>query len=113
MSRTVADVKARVKSVLKDKVDPLRYPDADILNAINDSLLEVRRARPDLFLSKKFKVPVLAFDTDVLPVEDFAFNPLVYFTIGTLMLRDDEFIVDGRAMALINKATGQLLGAAA
>ena len=60
-----------------------------------------------------FKVPVLALDTDVLPVEDFAFNPVVYFTIGTMMLRDDEFIVDGRAMALINKATGQLLGAAA
>lgn len=113
MSRTVADVKARVKSVLKDKVDPLRYADIDIVNAINDSLLEVRRVRPDLFLAKKFKVAVVAADSDVLPLEDFAFNPVVYFTVGTLMLRDDEFVVDGRAMALINKATGQLLGAAA
>lgn len=110
MSRTVADVKARVKSVLKDKVDPIRYADTDIVDAINDALLEVRRIRPDLYLKKKFKVPVLSIDSDQLPVEDLAFNSVVYFVVGTMMLRDDEFAVDGRAMALIDRGTA-LLGA--
>ena len=110
MSRTVADVKKRVKSTLKDKVDPLRYPDADILDAINDALIEVRRIRPDLYLAKKFKVPLLVNDADPLPFEDFVFNSVVYFVIGTLMLRDDEFAVDTRALTLINKATAQLQG---
>jgi hypothetical protein len=113
MTRTVGDVKARAKSILKDKVDPVRYPEADLLNAVNDALLEVRRIRPDLYLSKSFKVAILINDTDVLPVEDFVFNSIVYWVVGTMMLRDDEFSVDGRAMNMINKATGQLLACAA
>lgn len=102
-----------MRAILKDQVEPLRYPDADILDAINDALTEVRRIRPDLFLKKKFKVTPLLFETDLLPVEDQFFNPVVYFCVGNMMLRDDEFVVDGRAMALINKATGQLLETAA
>ena len=113
MTRTVGDVKARVKSILKDKVDPIRYPDADLLNAINDALIEVRRVRPDLYLHKRFKVPLLADDLTALPVEDFCFNVIVYWVVGTMMLRDDEFAVDGRAMAMLNKATAQLLACAA
>lgn len=115
MSRTVADVKARVKSILKDKVDPLRYPEVDLLAAINDALIECRRARPDLFLTRSvpFSVPVLVNDTDKLPIEDQFFNSVVFFTAGYMMLRDDEFAVDGRAMAMINKATAQLLAGAA
>lgn len=113
MSRTVADVRKRVRGILKDTVAPLRYPDTDIIDAINDSLTEVRRVRPDLFLAKKFKVPVLAVDTDVLPLEDWCFNAVVYFCVGNMMLRDDEFAVDGRALTLINKATAQLLETAA
>lgn len=113
MARTVGDVKARVKSILKDKVDPIRYPEDDLLNAINDALLEVRRVRPDLYLHRKFKVPALTADEQVLPIEDFAFNALVYWVTGTMMLRDDEFAVDGRAMAMVNKATAQLLASAA
>lgn len=111
MARTVADVKLRVKSILKDKTDPLRYPEADILNAINDGLVEARRVRPDLFLkqSKKFNVPVLTLDTNVLPIEDQFFNAIVYFTVGYLMLRDDEFSVDGFAAAMLGMAKAQLV----
>jgi len=113
MSRSVADVIKRVRSVLKDKVEPLRYPDADIIDTINDALVEIRRVRPDLYLKKDFKVPTVAIDSDALPVEDFVFNSITYFVIGYLMLRDDEFAVDGRAMSMINKATSQLLACAA
>ncbi len=113
MTRTVANVKERVRSILKDRVDPKRYSDADILNAINDALLEVRRVRPDLYLKKNFIVKGLVLDTDVLPIEDTFFNSIVYFTAAYMMFRDDEFSVDSRASQLMNKATAQLIVVAA
>lgn len=113
MSRTVLDVKTRVRSILKDNVDPERYNDTDMLNAINDALLEVRRVRPDLYLKRaNFVVPVLVADGDKLPIEDTFFNSIVYFTAAYMMFRDDEFSVDSRASQLMAKATGQLLAVA-
>jgi bifunctional DNase/RNase len=113
MSRTVLDVSTRVRSILKDGVDPNRYSDADILNAINDALIEARRVRPDLFLKKNFIVPVLTADADKLPIEDTFFNSIVYFAAAYMMFRDDEFSVDSRASQLMSKATGQLIAVAA
>lgn len=111
MSRTVLQVKTRVKSILQDKVDPRRYPDEDIINALNDALVECRRMRPDLFVNNKkpFTVPQLVEDTNLIPIEDQFFNSVVFFTVGYLMLRDTETAVDGFAMGMLNRATNQLV----
>lgn len=112
MPRTYADVISRARSILKDQdATAYRYTDQELVDAANDAVLEVRRVRPDLFLSADFT------PTDVLlanvaatpiPIEDMYFQTLVYFTAGYQMLRDDEFSQDSRAVNLINKATSQL-----
>lgn len=81
------------------------------MDAVNDALLEVRRIRPDLFLSRAFDVPVVALadaDTTNLPVEDFIFQAVVYLVVGNQMLRDNEFSLDSRAVNLLNKGIAQL-----
>lgn len=105
--RTLGDVKARVSVLLQD-VAEVRYSDAELTNAVNDAVLEVRRIRPDLFLSSDFVVTDMTADTEVIPVPDFFFNSLVYIVSGHAMLRDDQFSVDSRAVSLLNKGLMQL-----
>lgn len=116
MPRTYSDVMSRARAILQDEDSSnYRYPDQDILDGVNDALLEVRRLRADLFASADFAVADKAIGdiTDPLPIPDMYFSVLPYFVAGYTMLRDDEFSLDSRAVNLLNKATSQLLRAAA
>jgi len=47
---TVAEYVAEARVLLQDSVTPFRYDDASLLTALNLTLLEARRIRPDLFV---------------------------------------------------------------
>lgn len=116
MPRTYSQVIQRARRILQDEdVDNYRYSDESLADSVNDALLEVRRVRPDLFLSDSFVVTdvILAdMDTTNIPVEDFYFQSLVYLVSGYAMLRDDEYSLDSRAVNLLNKGVAQLLSVA-
>jgi len=116
MPRTYSQVIERARRILQDEdTDNYRYSDESLADAVNDALLEVRRVRPDLFISASFSVTDVDFADMAnvqIPIEDFYFQTLVYLTSGYQMLRDDEFSMDSRAVNLLNKGTAQLLSVA-
>jgi hypothetical protein len=106
----VAQYIVEARRLLQDLNVPYRYPDADLVDALNIGLLEARRLRADLFLPT-FNIEYFAPDATNKPV---TFDPmyrqtLVYYMVGRAQLRDDEGTTDARAGALLTKFTSQLL----
>lgn len=112
MARKYSDVITRARRILQDQdASNYRYPDQDLTDAVNDAITEVRRVRPDLFLSSAFAITDVAVGdiaTTDIPIPDMYFMSLVYMAAGYQMLRDDEFSLDSRAVNLLNKGTTQL-----
>lgn len=107
------------RRLLQDEFTPYRYPDRDLVEALNIGLTEVRRLRADLLLPM-FEIPyfappaVGAAADATLKAKAVSFEPmyrssLVYYMVGRAQLRDDESTQDARAAALLNKFVSQLL----
>ena len=113
MARTYSQVIERARRILQDEdATNYRYSDQSLLDSVNDAILEVRRVRPDLFISVSFSPTDVLLGQEaaaLIPIEDMYFQSLVYLTTGYQMLRDDEFSLDSRAVNLLNKGTAQLL----
>jgi len=111
---TVGQYLSEARRLLQDEYAPAyRYPDRDLVEALNIGLLEARRLRPDLFLPL-FDVPFVdtagTIDTTAKITLDPMYRPsLVYYVVGRAQLRDDEPTVDARAGALLQKFIGQML----
>lgn len=110
MARSVGDVASQARQLLQDSNNAptggFRYTDAQMAFAINDGLSEMRRLRPDLFLSYGLDVALPVYTTadanaTVLPISDSYFVALVNHVVARLSLREDEFSNDGRAVALL------------
>lgn len=106
----VSDYIVETRRLLQDEIVPYRYPDADLIDALNIGLLEARRLRADLFLPL-FDIPYFAVaDTaKVVTFEPMYRQSLVYYMVGRAQLRDEEETTDSRAAALMTKFTAQLL----
>jgi Family of unknown function (DUF6682) len=106
----VSDYLLESRRLLQDQRVPYRYPDADLVDALNIGLLEARRLRADLFLPQ-FEIPYFAVADTAKPVpfEPMYRQSLVYYMVGRAQLRDEEETTDARAAALLTKFTGQLL----
>ena len=110
---TIGQYLEEARRLLQDEVVPYRYPDDDLVDAINIGLMEARRVRADLFLPL-FDVPWVDPSGTVDPDAKVTFDPmyrssLVYYVVGRMQLRDDEPTVDQRAAGLMQKFTAQLL----
>jgi len=112
---TVGQYLEESRRLLQDEVVPYRYPDKDLIDALNIALMEARRLRADLFLPL-FELPW--FDPGETPGPDLTkpvtIDPmyrssLVYYVVGRMQLRDDEPTTDQRAAGLLGKFTAQLL----
>lgn len=113
---TVSDYVVEVRRVLQDTVAPYRYPDANMVSALNMGLLEARRLRPDLFLSSGLRssVPALtSVNFDLVPMDPQYRPALVYYMCGQTQLMDEETTQDARASVFLNKFVSQLLTIAA
>lgn len=102
----------RVRALVQDETpDSYRYSTDSIVDAVNDAVLHMRRVRPELFLSANFQVTDVDPDeigSTNLPIEDHFSESLTYLAAGELMLRDDEFSQDSRAVHLMNKGIAML-----
>lgn len=110
---TVGHYITEARRLLQDEIAPYRYPDADIVDALNIGLLEARRLRADLFLPT-FQMPFFdasgVIDTAATVTMDQMYrSALVYYIVGRMQLRDDEATVDQRAAGLLQKFTSQML----
>jgi hypothetical protein len=110
---TVGQYMEEARRLLQDQFVPYRYPDEDLVEAMNIGLMEARRLRADLFLPL-FEVPWVdsggTIDTAAPITMDPMYRPaLVYYVVGRMQLRDDEPTVDQRAASLMTKFTAQLL----
>src|SRR5262245_47078945 len=110
---TVGQYITEARRLLQDQISPYRYPDADLVDAINVGLLEARRVRADLFLpvfTQPWVDPSGTIDTaKTVPLDPMYRSTLVYYIVGRAQLRDDESTTDQRAAALLTKFTAQLL----
>lgn len=109
---TVADYLSSARVLLQDTVSPYRYSDAELVNALNLSLLEARRLRPDL-LKGYFRTTIPAYSSGATSTA-VVFDPqyrvaLLYYICGHAQLRDDENTQDARATIFLNKFTAQML----
>src|SRR4029077_650976 len=110
---TVGQYLEEARRLLQDEVVPYRYPDDDLVDALNIGLLEARRLRADLFLplfDLQWIDPTgtIAIST-VITMDPMYRQSLVYYMVGRMQLRDDESTTDARAASLLTKFTAQLL----
>ena len=113
---TVGQYLEESRRLLQDEFTPYRYPDDDLVDALNIALLEARRLRADLFLPT-FDMPyfdpaagaIATTKTKPVPFEPMYRQSLVYYMVGRAQLRDDESTTDARAASLMTKFTAQLL----
>ena len=106
---TVEAYISQARVLLQDTVDlPYRYADAELIDALNRGLLEIRRIRPDLMLQYvTSSVPTIA--TGAVPLDEQYRTALLYYIVGQAQLRDDENTQDARATVFLNKFVAQLL----
>ena len=109
---TVADYVAYARVLLQDQVNsPYRYPDVDLLSALNAAFPEAKKLRPDLFLAGTIP-SFTAVDTTPVPWDPMYSLPLIYFMCGQAQLRDDEATQDQRAAAFLGMFATKLVGMA-
>ena len=107
---TVADYVAQARIPLQDQVEPFRYATDDLVQALNMSVMQARRIRPDLFLKTFSSLPSFsAADTTPVEVDPQYRVAFLYFIVGHAQLRDEEDTQDARAAAFINKFVSQLV----
>lgn len=109
---SVMDYINDARSILLDTTNPPRYGDDDMLVALNVTLLEARRLRPDLFVYKHWnKVPSFgAVSGERVPIEPQFRLPIVFGIVGHAMLRDEEDVPIERANSFIQKFQSMLTG---
>lgn len=104
---TVEDYIGDVRTLLQDVIAPYRYSDAELITALNVTLLDMRRIRPDLFLGDGTTtylsdIPQFtAVNTDELPMEAPFRLPIVFGVCGHALARDQEDVQDARATAFL------------
>jgi hypothetical protein len=107
---TVADYVALARTLLMDEVDsPYRYPDAQLVLALNLSLMETKKVRPDLMLDKTLP-NFTVVDTTAVDMDEMYRVPLVYYMCGHAQMRDEEGNQDARAAGFLGLFRSQMGG---
>jgi hypothetical protein len=113
---TIGDLFAASRTILNDNASaagPVRYADAELIQALNQALIEARARRPDAFLAMGLRANVPFYtveDLDAMFPLDQIFYPLfIYYVVGWAELREDEFTNATAATAYMNRFTTGLI----
>lgn len=106
---TVENYVDAARVLLQDTVEEFRYPDADLLLALNLSVIEARRIRPDLFFGTTAP-SFSAVNSDAVSVDQQYRTAILYYIVGWAQLRDEEDTQDARAVGFLNRFTSLLTG---
>lgn len=104
MAFTVQQVCDRARIFIKD-ADKVRVSDSDMAGFVNDAVQILAVNRPDLFIGSYLNLPAgnLGFD-DPLPLEDRFIPSVVDWVIARSESIEDEYTIDGRAVAFYQLA---------
>lgn len=112
MPKTIDNVLEDARVILND-TDGERYTDAELVSDLNSAISMTKMLRPDAFIVgealPEFTVSDLNSNTD-FPMPEIFYQSFVYYLAGNAELRDDEFAVDNRAMALLSAYRRNLTG---
>ena len=113
---TVADYFAAARTLLQDKVPEYRYDDESLLTALNITLLETSRQRPDLFvynLSVGGQVQsFIEVDDTHVDIEPKFRTAVLHGLCAHACERDQEDYMDARATSFMALFNAGLLGRA-
>ena len=113
---TVADLMADARTLLQDTVPAYRYDERSMLTALNVTLLDTRRLRPDLFvfdLEHRGQVPAFeAVDDTYVPIEPQFRLGILYWLCGHALSRDQEDVQDIRATTFFGLGNNIMVGRA-
>jgi hypothetical protein len=108
---TVSDYITDGRTLLLDTIYPYRYDDASLLVALNVSLLEGRRVRPDLFVFCGDTIPSFyANDNSIVPIEKQFRLAFLHGMVGHALERDQEDVQDARSQAFLLYMSNLLIG---
>jgi len=115
---TVTDYVAQARALLQDTISPVRYPDSDLVDALNLALLEARKLRPDLFLGASpgtlSVTSIGGTNADPMSAIDEQYRvPLLYYIVGHALRRDEEDGSEARASQFMMQFVGKMLALAA
>jgi hypothetical protein len=114
MPWVIGDATDMARHLVQDRVESYRHSDAKLVSYYNHALLEARRLRPDLFIANsgnvtKYTTADIAGNT-AFPLDQSYLTAVAHYIAGMVMLEDDEFASDGRAMAVLQLYRSALLG---
>lgn len=119
---SVADYIADVRVLLQDVISPYRYTDGELYTALNLTVFETRRLRPDFFLCgsdwelndlQEFTLPqsgLASDDTTFIPFEQQFRLAIIHGIVAHALARDQEDIQDGRSALFMGVFTQMLVG---
>jgi hypothetical protein len=112
---TIDDYISDGRVLLQDAIAPYRYTDAQLVVAMNVTLLEGRRVRPDLFVYNRNCGPTgvqsfQAKDGTKLVMEEQFRLAFLHGMVAHALERDQEDIQDARAAAFMGIFNSLLVG---
>lgn len=129
----VGEYYGETRNLLQDFVVPYRYPDSNIITALNIAIGEIARIRPDIFLDYKYQQPMPkqgpyndgipgsymidgsgnAILTPIVPIPQTYFMPVCWYIAGLLQFYDVDDTQDVRAQSFHQKFIGAMMTTAA
>jgi hypothetical protein len=109
---SIQDYVTDVRTIILDKVQPYRYPDDSLVEALNIALLEGRRLRSDLFVCRYGNdVPrFTSVSGEEVPIEPQFRLAFVYGIAAHVLLRDEEDVQDSRSNTFLERFHDMLVG---
>jgi hypothetical protein len=104
MARTIGDCITNVRVLLQDAIAPYRNTDEELYAIFNNAMSEVRRLRPDLFLTA-LRTPMTTYTTAsatlAFPIDEQFYRAVLDYCVSEAETRNDEFTTDSRAASLL------------
>jgi len=112
MAYTNGDVVERARHLTQDKEPPYRYDNALYMSYLTDALHEIRRIRPDLFVTVDGVVTSVDVDNiEVnLTIDGQYFTAVADYVGGMIALEDDKFDPEGKSVRLLSIFHNKLAG---
>jgi hypothetical protein len=118
MAKTIGELIVEARQLLNDSIPisgEARFPDNELVAALNDAMFQIRQKRPDAFLGYGLRksVPQYTLPADAnttLPIDEtFFYSPLLFYVVGRSEITEDTYADNGRAVAMMNKFVNQIL----
>jgi len=112
------------REFLQDMVEPYRYSDGLLVEALNNAMFEISRVRPDIFIDFKFQQPLPRYapitdnipqifssirQNETVPIPSQLSMSVKWYISGLMQFYDVDDTQDARAAAFNQKFQGALM----